>query len=236
MAIRVPQVGASWQYQLDGEIDVSVDAEVFDIDVEETSADVVAELHRRGRYVIGYLDAGAVERYRSDFGEFPTDVVGKKVESWSDERWLDIRRLDVLLPIMGRRMDLAVAKGFDAIEADMVEAYTEKTGFRLTAADQLTYNRALARLAHERGLAIGLKNDLEQVPDLVGDFDFAINEQCFEYDESDALLPFIRAGKPVFHVEYDLPLDRFAEQARSVGFSSIRKHVDLDARRWAWLH
>ena len=39
--------------------------------------------------------------------------------------------------------------------------------FSLTAADQLDYNRFLAEQAHQRGLAIGLKNDLDQVASLV---------------------------------------------------------------------
>ena len=36
----------------------------------------------------------------------------------------------------------------------------------------------LAELAHERSLTIGLKNDLDQIDDLVDDFDFAVNESC----------------------------------------------------------
>jgi hypothetical protein len=117
------------------------------------------------------------------------------------------------------------------VEPDLVDGYRNDTGFPLTAADQLAYNIALAGLAHERGLAVALKNDLEQVPELVDHMDFAINEQCFEFDECDRLLPFVRAGKAVLHVEYDLPVSAFCRRAAELGFSSMRKPLDLGAER-----
>lgn len=54
--------------------------------------------------------------------------------------------------------------------------------------------------AHNHGLAIGLKNDLLQIKDLLHDFDFAINESCekFHYNgQSNCLLyqPFFDARK-----------------------------------------
>ena len=60
-------------------------------------------------------------------------------------------------------------------------------------------------------------------------YDFAINEQCAQYDECDALTPFIDAGKAVFHVEYSLTTSKFCPTTTALGFSSMRKHLDLDA-------
>jgi len=128
-------------------------------------------------------------------------------------------------------MDLCRAKGFDGIELDNVDGYSNRTGFPITAAHQLAYNRWLAAEAHKRGLAVGLKNDVEQARALEPHFDFAINEQCFEYDECDELGGFIRAGKPVFHVEYGLRTAQFCREARAMRFSSMRKRLDLDAWR-----
>lgn len=105
------------------------------------------------------------------------------------ERWLDIRRTAVLRPLMARRMDMCRDKGFDAVEPDLMDGYLNRTGFPLTARHQLAYNRMLAELAHERGLAVGLKNDLPQIPELVGSFDFAVNEECAEFGECAALTP-----------------------------------------------
>jgi hypothetical protein len=76
-------------------------------------------------------------------------------------------------------------------------------------------------------MTVGLKNDLDQVDDLVGDFDFAVNEECARFRECDALAPFVAEGKPVLHVEYQFPLDRFCPPPP--GFRSIRKAVVLDA-------
>jgi hypothetical protein len=87
----------------------------------------------------------------------------------------------------------------------------------------------LAELAHERSLTIGLKNDLDQIDDLVGEFDFAVNESCVQYRECAALAPFTAQGKPVLHVEYELGTDAFCPVTAPLGFRSIRKPVALTA-------
>ena len=226
----VPRPGTPWQWQLTTPVDTSVDAEVYDIDGVEAGADTVATLHRAGRTVICYVNAGAAEDFRPDHAAFPDDVQGGP-DGWNGERLLDIRRLDVLAPIMAARFDMCRQKGFDGVEADLVDGYVQDSGFPLTAADQLTYNRMLADLAHERGLSIGLKNDLDQVAELVDEFDFAVNEQCFQYEECDRLAPFVRAGKAVFTAEYELEPADFCPAARAAGFSSMQKRTNLDAWR-----
>jgi hypothetical protein len=147
------------------------------------------------------------------------------------EAWLDVRRLDVLEPIMAARLDLCRAKGFDAVDPDDVDGYRHDTGFPLTPEDQLRFNRMIARLAHERSLGVGLKNDLEQVGQLVGDFDFAVNESCVDQGECELLRPFVEAGKAVLHVEYELPISEFCDVTPRMGFSSISKPRDLSAPR-----
>ena len=230
-AIWHPAPRLTWQWQLTEPVDTSVNAQVYDIDGTENSAAVVSDLHAAGRKVICYVNTGAYESFRPDAASFPTSVIGLS-NGWPGERWLDVRQLRVLRPIIAARFAACAAKGFDGIEADNVDGYQNDSGFPLTAADQLAYNRMLAALAHADGLAIGLKNDLDQVPDLVPDFDFAVNEQCAEYSECDALKPFIAAGKAVFHVEYNLPLSEFCAQTTALGLSSMRKNTSLDAPRW----
>ncbi|GFH34627.1 endo alpha-1,4 polygalactosaminidase [Streptomyces pacificus] len=226
-----PRPGTAWQWQLDGRADPSsADVPVYDIDGFENSARDVARLHRDGRKVICYINAGAWERFRPDQGDFPVSVRGRP-NGWEGERWLDIRRLDVLRPLMERRFDMCREKGFDAVEPDLLDAYLNDTGFPLTAADQLAYNRMIARIAHDRGLSVGLKNDLPQVAELVGDFDFAVNEECAQYGECAKLTPFIAAGKAVFHVEYALANQDFCAESRRLGLSSMRKRLELDAWR-----
>jgi hypothetical protein len=227
----IPAPRTTWQWQLSSPVDVSVPAQMFDVDLFDTPAEVVADLHRRGARAVCYFSAGSVEPGRPDAGAFPAAVIGSPLEGWPNERWLDIRRLDVLGPIFERRLDLCRAKGFDGVEADNVDAYANASGFPLTGADQLAFNRFLAGAAHARGLSIGLKNDLEQVPALEPQFDYAINEQCFQYGECDLLQPFVRAGKAVFVAEYDVASAAFCPQANAAGLMAMRKRLDLDAWR-----
>ncbi|MDT0570178.1 endo alpha-1,4 polygalactosaminidase [Streptomyces sp. DSM 3412] len=227
-----PEPGTGWQWQLSGRLDTSVDVPVYDIDGFDQSAGTVAELHDDGRKVICYLSTGAWEDWRPDADDFPKSVVGKG-NGWEGERWLDIRATDVLEPLMAARIDMCAEKGFDAVEPDNMDGYRNETGFPLTAADQLRYNRLIARLAHERGLAVGLKNDLDQIPELVDDFDFAVNEQCAQYEECEDLTPFIEAGKAVFHVEYERETGDFCPETRRLKLSSLLKKWELGVWREA---
>jgi hypothetical protein len=224
-----PTPGITWQWQLSGIVDTSVNAQVYDIDAE-TPAATVAQLHAMGRRVICYVDVGSWEPDRADADKFPASVRGKKLDGW-DENWLDIRQVSVLRPLIAARFDVCKSKGFDAIEPDNVDGYTNDTGFPLTANDQLAYDTMVAQLAHQRGLAVALKNDIDQASTLAPSFDFAINEQCVEYDECDALEPFVVAGKAVLHVEYNESLTAFC--GKLPGFSSMRKRLSLDAWREA---
>jgi hypothetical protein len=227
----VPPARTTWQWQLSGRIDRSVKAEMYDIDLFDTSAATVSSLHRRGRHVVCYLDAGSYEPGRPDSASFPAAVLGAGVEGWPGEHWLDIRRLDVLGPIIKRRLDLCRRKGFDGVEPDNVDAYANDSGFSLSAADQLRFNRYVAAAAHARGLSVGLKNDLDQAAALQPHFDWALSEQCLQYHECGALKPFARAGKAVFIAEYRLPPRASCRQARTAGYVVIRKRLTLDAWR-----
>ena len=228
-----PEPGDTWQIQLTGRIDTSVNASMFDVDVFDVSAATVSRLHDKGAHVVCYMSAGSSEDWRPDDDKFPARVRGKELQGWPGEHWLDVRQLDVLKPIMRARLDRCRRKGFDGVDFDNVDGYRNDTGFPLTAEHQLRYNRWLARAAHRRGLAAGLKNDLGQVRALEPFFDFAVNEQCFQYDECDRLEPFIAAGKAVFDIEYDLERSEFCPQSRRLSFSSLRKRLSLGPWRAA---
>ncbi len=224
--------GTSWQIQFSGVLDTSVDVELYDIDLFETPVESIAALQQAGRIVICYFSAGSWESYRPDAGDFPGVVKGNALAPpFQDELWLDVRRIDLLGPIMASRMDLARSKGCDGVDPDNVDGYTNNTGFPLSYADQLAYNIWIANAAHARGLSVGLKNDLDQVQDLVGVFDWALNEQCFEYDECALLLPFINAGKAVFGIEYGAATSTFCPAANAMNFDTLKKNITLDAFR-----
>jgi hypothetical protein len=223
---------APWQWQLQGKIDTTVEASVYEVDGFETPQAVVAKLHRLGRKVICYLDVGSWESYRPDASAFPPSVLGNVYSGYPDERWLDVRRIGQLAPILRKRFDICARKGFDAVEPDNIAGYENKTGFPLTGADQLRFNRWVAREVHHRGMSVALKNDPEQVHQLLGNFDFAVVEECFTYDECEKFSPFVAAGKAVFEAEYQRSPASFCPAAAELRFSAIKKGYDLFAAPW----
>lgn len=198
----IPARGASFQVQYAGRLDLGVPAEVYDLDYQTASADDVARLRARGVHVVCYFNAGAYENWRPDKDAFPRSVIGKPLEGWAGENWLDVNQSAALLPIMERRMDDCVEKGFEAVDPDNVDGYTQDSGFAISPEAQVRYIRALAAAAHERGLSMGLKNDTDQLGELAGDVDFAVNEECVAYGECGVYRDFLTAGKAVFNIEY----------------------------------
>ena len=196
-----PAVNVTWQWQLSGTVDTSHDVEIFDIDLFDSSTALIGQLKSDGHKVICYFSAGSFENWRSDADDFPSAVNGNELDGWESEKWLDIRAPSVH-DIMKTRLDLAVDKGCDGVEPDNMDGYINNSGFSLTGTDQLAYNRFISNEAHNRDLSVGLKNDLDQIEQLVDYYDFSVNEQCHEYDECDTLTAFIENDKPVLNAEY----------------------------------
>jgi len=219
-----PTLKDVWQYQLTEDLNLSTNATIYDIDLFETSKEKINQLHQKGLKVICYFSAGSSENWRSDFNKFKSEEIGKSLDGWEGENWIDIRSNNVR-EIMKARLDIAKEKECDGVEADNVDGYSNDTGFNLTSKDQLEYNRFLAKEAHLRGLSIGLKNDLKQVNDLVDDFDFSINEQCFKFNECDLLKPFILKEKPVFNVEYN---SKYLQQDEMVKLCNKSKQLKFN--------
>jgi len=228
----VPAVGGAWQIQYTGTLDTSVNVPTYDLDGFDTTASTVTTLRAAGHHAICYISAGSWEDWRPDAASYPSSVLGSS-NGWPGERWVDIRQISALKPIMDSRLDMCRSKGFEAVDPDNVDGYTNNSGFPLTAADQLAFNRWMAAEAHTYGLSVGLKNDLDQVPDLVGSYDFAVNEQCNQYKECAALNPFISAGKAVLQIEYKGDPSQICPVSLSSGFLTLFKNLSLDAWRQA---
>ncbi|WP_054536243.1 endo alpha-1,4 polygalactosaminidase [Herpetosiphon geysericola] len=230
-----PAVNSTMQLQFSGmPLDLSHAVTVYDVDLFDTSSATVSQLQSQGRRVVCYINVGAWEDWRADANAFPSSVLGNDYEGWPGEKWLDIRQIELLAPIMRARMDECKSKGFDGIEPDNINGYQNPTGFSLNANDQLAYNRWLANEAHSRGLSIGLKNDSEQVDELLAYYDWALTEDCFDQGWCGELSPFIAAGKPVFAIEYTdtgAQTSQFCPQARQLGINAMLKHRELDAYR-----
>lgn len=222
--------GSGFQIQFTGDIDLSVEAAVYELDAFETPATMVEQLHLDGKSTICYLNAGALEDWRPDTDQFPESVVGNPYSGWPGESWLDIRQLDVLMPIMEARLDVCLTKSFDAVEFDNVDGWQNETGFKISSQDQLAFNKALAEAAHARGLAAGLKNDADHMAELEDWFDFALVESCFSQGWCDQTKPFLDAGKAVFVIEY-VPIEAYCQESKAASITLIQKNLRLDAWR-----
>ncbi len=235
LCAKKPNLQDIWQYQLTNNINLNTNATVYDIDLFETPIKKIEQMHKKGLKVICYFSAGSSENWRDDFSKFKTSDIGNPLDAWAGENWLDIKSQNVR-DIMKHRLDMAKSKNCDGVEADNVDEFTNNNGFSITYKEQLEYNIFLANEAHKRGLSIALKNDLEQVNDLLEYFDFSVNEQCFKYKECDMLTPFIKKNKPVFNVEYDkkyldsTELEKLCHKSKKLKFNTNVLPEDLDGK------
>jgi endo-alpha-1,4-polygalactosaminidase (GH114 family) len=227
-------IGKTFEWRLDSlNNNYSTNADVIDIDAFSATADLVANLKAQGKTVIAYLSVGSVENYRPDTNEFPESIIGNDYEGYPDEKWLDIRQIELLAPIMEARFNMIKNKGFDGIEPDNMNGYQNNTGFNISEEDAIVYSRWLIEQAHSRQLSIGQKNAEELIPILFDEFDWVLAEDAFVDDFYEELSPFISVGKAVFLVEYTdiISSENFQTQicpeAISRNYSAVLKNRDL---------
>jgi hypothetical protein len=169
----------------------------------------VAAIHAAGAKAVCYVDVGSLESGRSDYSQFPSSVVGPVVQGWPGENWLVVTAANqsTILPLMRARFtNWCKAKGFDGIEPDNLDAWSN--GVSVSEADNVSYDLAIAGLAHGLSLSVGVKNLLPSVSSseastILSTFDWVLAEQCYEYGECSAYAPFASAGKAVWDVEYN---------------------------------
>ncbi|HET9168267.1 MAG TPA: endo alpha-1,4 polygalactosaminidase [Actinospica sp.] len=236
-----PAVQTSWNWVLSKAPAAPYrSVQMYDVDGFDNTAADVANLHAAGIKAVCYISAGTYENWRPDASEFPAALLGDS-NGWPGEEWLDVRDVQnsgsKLRQIMDARLDMCKTKGFDMVEFDNVDGYTNTTGFPLTAADQLYFNATLANDAHSRGLSVLQKNDDEQIPNLLPYFDGALNEQCNQYSECTTAQngdygydQYVAAGKPVFQAEYSLATSKFCVADNKNDFNGVRFDINLDDR------
>jgi hypothetical protein len=231
-----PPVFTKWQWQLTGPVNTTYNVDIYDIDLFDSSESLIQQLHAKAAKVICYFSGGTYEDWRPDANSFSAGDLGNAVAGWPGEYWLDIRSTKIHT-IMKNRLDLAVQKNCDGVEPDNMDGYTNNPGLSISAADQLYFNRLIANEAHSRNLSVGLKNDLNQINDLVSYFDFAVNESCFEYSECAALTPFVDNGKAVLNAEYQQKYvdngtarNTLCNESLNRQFSTLILPLDLDDR------
>jgi hypothetical protein len=226
-----PVPGATFQIQLNGNVDTTVDASTFTIDLA-TAPSVFADLHAAGRLVMCFFSGGTYEPFRDDASRFPQAALGSALTDYPNERWIDVRDSGVRA-VMSDRVTLAAQSGCDGIHAGNLDGYLQSTGFPLTENDQQSYDRWLEQAAHAVGMSAGLVDgDAALNGLLAADFDWAVVWSCIDAG-CDAAAPFVAAGKPVFLVEFggsDLAAS-VCPKAQALGLSAVIKNQSLDAFR-----
>jgi hypothetical protein len=227
-----PPEHLTWYWQLQGAVNNSEPVAAYDIDGFDNTSVEVAALHSKSIHVICYIDVGTYEPGRPDTSSFPAGVIGAEVQGWPGERWLDVRQLSVLEPIMTKRFEMCREKGFDAVEPDNMDGYENSAGFPITAAEQATYDEWVANEVHSLGMAVLQKNDGEQTATLEPHFDGALTEECNVYDECSSFTPYLTAGKPVLNAEYGSS-SAFCTADNAAGIMGARFDLELDGKTFA---
>lgn len=235
------KVGDSWDCVLDNpprKIDSKT--KIYDIDLFDSSTELIKDLHSKNKVVICYFSAGTFEEWRPDADNFTSSELGEPLHEWEGERWVNISSATVF-EIMQKRILLAKEKGCDAIDPDNIDAYDHKTGLKLTKSDSIVYVKKLSKFAKKHDLAIGLKNGGDIVKKVLSYVDFSVQEQCGQYKECKQYQSFVKAKKPVFHIEYppkkpkrnkihwpSKTYKKFCTFKNTDGFSTILKQWNLN--------
>ncbi|KAB8258396.1 glycoside hydrolase superfamily [Aspergillus pseudonomiae] len=236
-----PAVGSKWQIELLYALnDTSVDADIYDIDLFNNDKSTISELQQQGRKVICYFSAGSYENWRPDKDKFKDSDMGKTLDGWPDEKWLNLNSKNVR-SIMTSRLDMAVEKGCDGVDPDNVDGYDNDNGLDQKKEDSANFMMWLANEAHARNMSIGLKNAGAIIPAVIDNMQWSVNEQCAQYEECDTYAAFIKKNKPVFHIEYPKGDDTNNNQLvttsqknsacdfdGSSNFSTVIKNMNLD--------
>ena len=206
-----PAIGTDWLWQLSCDTpgtcaNLDVKVPFYVIDAMGNPASTVAAIHKRGEHAYCYVDIGSWEDKRADASKFPQSVLGKVYIGWPHERWLDIRQLGVLGPIMVARMKVCVQKRFDGVQFDNVGDFHNSTGFPITAAESAYYTAWMANQAHEMGLSSAWENAPTNVAVLQPYMQALIFESCYKHSFCQQSAPMINAGKWVGGVDYNSAL------------------------------
>ena len=225
-----PSVSDTWQIilshppVLSSDTSTTPNVSIFDIDLFDTPTETIKQLHSMGKKVICYFSAGSYEDWRPDASEFKKEDLGRDLDGWPGEKWLNLGSENVRR-IMKGRVDLAREKGCDGVDPDNIDGYVStdlppchpfrlntrcanktyqqnNNGLSLTQSSSITFLQYISSLTAPLNLTLGLKNAGDIIPAVLPIVHFSVNEQCAKYGECATFAPFIAAEKPVFHIEY----------------------------------
>jgi len=239
----------TWDWILGGDLpNTPPVVDYLDLDGFETPASYVAAAKGNGTKTICYISVGTLENWRPDKkafkkldkkqrGKGKPAIIGKKYPEWPGERWLNFKRYKVFLKLMVERMKMCKSKGFELVEFDNLDAYENRTGFKINKKQAVKYARALAKKANKTGLVAVHKNTTELNKKLEPYFGAQLLEDCALYKFCDESSRYRAAGKPVFNAEYPeawddegktFSLTSVCATTNASDISLIVKNLDLD--------
>ena len=232
----------SWDWQIgaatEAEIGVPSGVDFMDVDGFTMSAATVKTWKSRGIYTVCYINAGSYQPGLPDSADYPESLKLQADPNWPGEYFLDVtdvfKPASVLAQILGKRLDMCKAKGFDALEPDNLQNDENITSGQITRQAQLDFNGWIANLAHEKGLSVLQKNGPDQILQttstgvmMVDAFDGILNEQCQMFSECDALREYTKRGKLALDVEYDKSLTLDCAKMAANGVIALKKDLLL---------
>lgn len=227
-SIVLPPTSGVFDYQLGGASDdVRLNGAVRrpDVVVRDATAEPLS-----GAYNVCYVNGfqtqpGAASAWAGREDAFLRGTDGKPVvdPEWPDEAVLDPGSEDrrrSILEVVGPLIDGCARDGYRAVEIDNLDTFERFETIDRDAA--LALADAYVKRAHTAGLAIGQKNAAglaRTAHDELG-FDFAVTEQCHEFDEcadyTDAY------GTHVLQIEYSGSLGQICADPSRAPLAIIR--------------
>ena len=231
-----PAIDVSWQVQLSGNFDASIDVALYYIDLDNLTSTERTALSNSGRHLACYVSAGSYEPWRPDAALFPATVIGNALADYPDEHWLDIRSTAVT-SLMVARLDQFVSSGCNSVAVANVTTSGENTGFDVTATDQTNYLAWLSNEIHRRGLLAGLATAEDRLGAMEPLFDWAYAQSCWVDNHCSDYGPFITAAKAVLAVEFGdaTTAPTICSGVAGTGVDLLIKPQDLGASRVACL-
>jgi hypothetical protein len=230
-----PATDVSWQVQLSGSFDASVDVALYYLDLDNLTSAERTALTNTGRHLACYLSAGSYEPWRPDAALFPATVIGNALAGYPTERWLDIRSTAVT-SLMSTRLDGFKSVGCSSVAVANVTT-SEATGFAVTATDQTSYLTWLSNEIHRRGLLAGLATAEDRLGAMQPLFDWAYAQGCWVANQCSDYSPFVAATKAVLAVEFGdaTTAPTLCAGVAGTGINLLIKPQDLSANRIACL-
>jgi hypothetical protein len=212
---------------------------IYDIDAIINPASTVTALHAMGKHVVCYIEVGAAGNYYSAGSEGLTTsnydqlksagVFGNKMSGYP-EYYLDIRSASTVSIIESMIDQQCAAKGFDAVETDIDDEYTDNSGFPLTKAIEEQYMTTIADYIHSLGMGWWIKNPDSYATDMYPLADAVLTEQCNQYSSCGLLNAYV-GHKAVFNAEYHVSRSKFCPSDDALGFNGVRFTVALNGPR-----